>query len=139
MCVPTSPAAKTAMSAGPTQPASTRPSQVPVSRLVPEGDHVSLSFDGHTARLGDLKGLRHLARLLAEPGREFHALDLVTAEQGRSGMPAQRDDTQLPRAGGDLGPPLDEQAKAARAQAAFTRRRRGPRHGRGRAGCSRPG
>ncbi len=30
----------------------------------------------------DLKGLRHLARLLAEPGREFHVLDLVGAEEG---------------------------------------------------------
>ena len=39
-------------------------------------------FDGHTVRVRDLKGMRYLARLLADPGREFHVLDLVAAETG---------------------------------------------------------
>ena len=30
----------------------------------------------------DLKGFRYIERLLAEPGREFHVLDLVAVEQG---------------------------------------------------------
>ena len=34
-----------------------------------EGDYWSVVFEGHTARLRDLKGLRYLARLLADPGR----------------------------------------------------------------------
>jgi len=87
-----------------------------VSRLLPEGDYISLSFNGRTVRLRDLKGLRYLARLLAEPGREFHALDLVNAEQGRSQTPARSADTDLPSApsaGSDLGPALDDRAKAA--------------------------
>ena len=39
-------------------------------------------FDGHTVRLRDLKGMHYLARLLADPGREFHVLDLVSSETG---------------------------------------------------------
>ena len=84
-----------------------------VGHLLPEGDHISLGFDGRTVRLRDLKGLRYLARLLAEPGREFHALDLVTAEEGVSAaQPRPREPGQA-RTQGDLGPALDERAKAA--------------------------
>ena len=36
-------------------------------------------FDGHTVRVRDLKGMHYLARLLADPGREYHVLDLVAA------------------------------------------------------------
>ena len=39
-------------------------------------------FEGRTVRVRDLKGMRYLARLLAHPGREFHVLDLVAAENG---------------------------------------------------------
>lgn len=55
------------------------------------GDTRTASFDGETSTLGDLKGFRYIARLLAEPGREFHVLDLVAVEQGT-----------LPTAGEDL-------------------------------------
>ena len=44
-----------------------------------EGDYWSISFQGHTVALRDLKGLHYLARLLAHPGREFHVLDLVAS------------------------------------------------------------
>ena len=47
-----------------------------------EGDYWSLELEGRTVRVRDLKGIRYLARLLAHPGREFHALDLVAAETG---------------------------------------------------------
>ncbi|MEX2159918.1 MAG: transcriptional regulator [Dehalococcoidia bacterium] len=50
-----------------------------------EGDYWSVVFEGHTVRLRDLKGLHYLARLLADPGREFHALDLMAAERDRAG------------------------------------------------------
>ncbi len=46
------------------------------------GDTRTVSFQGLTVRLKDLKGMRYLERLLAEPGREFHVLDLVTVERG---------------------------------------------------------
>jgi hypothetical protein len=51
-----------------------------------EGDYWSLVFEGRTVRVRDLKGMRYLARLLADPGREFHVLDLVAAETGRDGQ-----------------------------------------------------
>ena len=84
-----------------------------MSHLLPEGDHISLSFDGRTVRLRDLKGLRYLAQLLAEPGREFHALDLVTAEEGTPAAPPRPREPDLAHPEGDLGPALDERAKAA--------------------------
>ena len=45
-----------------------------------EGDYWSVGFEGHTVHVRDLKGMRYLARLLADPGREFHVLDLVASE-----------------------------------------------------------
>ena len=41
-----------------------------------EGEYWAIDF-GRLIRLRDAKGLRYLAVLLASPGREFHALDLV--------------------------------------------------------------
>jgi hypothetical protein len=80
-----------------------------------EGDYWSIIFDGHTVHVRDLKGMRHLARLLAEPGREFHVLDLVAAETGR-GEPAADSGpaANLPRSAfGDAGEILDARAKEA--------------------------
>lgn len=47
-----------------------------------EGEMRTVTFRGSTVRLKDLKGMRYLERLLAEPGREFHVLDLVSVERG---------------------------------------------------------
>ena len=58
-------------------------------------------FDGRTVRVRDLKGIRYLAQLLANPGREIHVLDLVAGETGK------------PMALGDAGEMLDERAKSA--------------------------
>ena len=79
-----------------------------------EGDYWSVTFDGHTVHMRDLKGMRYLARLLADPGREYHVLDLVAAETG----PGTQTDTgraaDLPRSAfGDAGEMLDAQAKDA--------------------------
>jgi tetratricopeptide (TPR) repeat protein len=68
-----------------------------------EGDFWSVVFDDRTARLRDLKGLHYLARLLADPGKEFHVLDLVSAERAESPM----------LLGGDAGELLDAPAKQA--------------------------
>ena len=62
-----------------------------------EGDYWSVIFERRTVRVRDLKGMRYLARLLADPGREYHVLDLVAAETGSG---AQLDSSQaagLPR------------------------------------------
>ena len=66
-----------------------------------EGDYWSVVFEGRTVRVRDLKGMRYLAQLLGNPGREFHVLDLVAAETGQQA------------ALGDAGEMLDERAKSA--------------------------
>lgn len=47
--------------------------------LVVDGDVCRISFEGHEVTLRASKGLGDLARLLAQPGREIHCLDLVGA------------------------------------------------------------
>jgi tetratricopeptide (TPR) repeat protein len=79
-----------------------------------EGDYWSVSFEGHTVRVRDLKGLRYLARLLADPGREYHVLDLVAAETGSGAQPDSSRAAGLPRSTlGHAGEGLDAQAKDA--------------------------
>ena len=79
-----------------------------------EGDYWSVVFEGHTVRVRDLKGIRYLARLLADPGREFHVLDLVATESGRLPAPEISRAAHLPRTGpGDAGEMLDARAKDA--------------------------
>jgi tetratricopeptide (TPR) repeat protein len=79
-----------------------------------EGDYWSVVFEGHTVRVRDLKGMRYLARLLADPGREYHVLDLVAAETGDGAQVDSSRAAGLPRpAPGDVGAALDAQAKDA--------------------------
>lgn len=79
-----------------------------------EGDYWTVTFDGHTERIRDLKGMRYLARLLADPGREYHVLDLVAAERAGSAHADRDAGATLPRSGlGDAGELLDPTAKAA--------------------------
>ena len=79
-----------------------------------EGDYWCVTFDGHTARLSDTKGLRYLTRLLSEPGRAIHVLDLVAVEHGQ--MPeaseAPSPESTVPFLG-DAGELLDARAKDA--------------------------
>ena len=84
-----------------------------------EGDYWTLAYEGSVLRLKDSKGLRCVARLLAEPNRDFYVLDLVAVGDA----PATEDPTavfgrkipeHLPNAAlGDAGPMLDAQAKSA--------------------------
>jgi tetratricopeptide (TPR) repeat protein len=48
------------------------------ARLSLEGEYWVFEYGGAVARLRDSKGVRYLAELLRHPGRELHALDLVT-------------------------------------------------------------
>jgi hypothetical protein len=68
-----------------------------------EGDMWRLAFDGLTVRLRDAKGLRYLARLLAEPGRELHVRDLAAEATGGEAIPTS----------GSGGEVLDAAAKRA--------------------------
>ena len=79
-----------------------------------EGDYWTVIFDGHTVRVRDLKGMRYLARLLADPGREYHVLDLVAAETGSGAQVDSSQAADLPRSAlGDAGEILDARAKDA--------------------------
>jgi tetratricopeptide (TPR) repeat protein len=78
-----------------------------------EGDYWTVAFDGRTVRVRDLQGMRYLARLLAEPGREFHVLDLVAAETGRGRQPDDGRVSELSPGAGDAGELLDARAKEA--------------------------
>jgi tetratricopeptide (TPR) repeat protein len=80
------------------------------------GDIWTVGPRGRQVQLRHAKGLSHVARLLAAPRVEFHALDLVAGPQGRGGSPAVAlADGMAVRARGegDAGPVLDSEAKAA--------------------------
>jgi hypothetical protein len=64
-----------------------------------EGEYWSVAYQGKLLRLKDAKGVRYVARLLREPGREFHALDLALEGEAV--------------ASGGAGAVLDPKAKAA--------------------------
>ena len=79
-----------------------------------EGDYWTVTFEGHTVRVRDLKGTRYLARLLAEPGREYHVLDLVAAENAQDSRVGAGQRSNLPHSAlGDAGEILDARAKDA--------------------------
>jgi tetratricopeptide (TPR) repeat protein len=86
-------------------------SSLPLNEFRLEGAFWTVTFDERTVRVRDLKGMRYLARLLADPGREFHVLDLVTAGGGgASGV----FEPGLPSSGlCDAGEILDARAKKA--------------------------
>lgn len=77
------------------------------------GDMRTASFDGRTSTLGDLKGFRYIARLLADPGREFHVLDMVAVEQGT--LPTAAEDfvgtAEVDGPAGEGLPALDARAR----------------------------
>ncbi len=79
-----------------------------------EGEYWLIVHEEESFRLRDLKGLRYLAHLLAEPGREFHAVDLVMMEAGGTSWPAAgREPGMSGTRASDAGPLLDAPAKEA--------------------------
>jgi hypothetical protein len=96
-----------------------RPAEASRNVFRRQGEYWTVVFEGLVVRLRDAKGLRHLARLLADPGREFHAVDLEAAEgqpaQVSRGSRAGRGEPELVarRDLGDAGELLDAPAKAA--------------------------
>ena len=87
------------------------------------GDIWTIGRAGRQIQLRDAKGLGHIARLIAAPQVEFHALDLVvgvsSADRGQSAAATAAALTVgagievRARGEGDAGPALDSQAKAA--------------------------
>jgi tetratricopeptide (TPR) repeat protein len=83
-------------------------------RFCREGDSWAIAFDGRATRLRDARGLQYLARLLAEPGREIHALNLVMGEQRVAPEHDQRRESRRAvAASSDAGEMLDRRAKEA--------------------------
>ena len=81
-----------------------------------EGSYWTIAFEGSVVRLRDSKGLRYLARLLANPGVEFHVLDLAALDRNggpppTSGHPSVVDLQVEARGVGEEI--LDAQARAA--------------------------
>jgi TolB-like protein/Tfp pilus assembly protein PilF len=84
-----------------------------------QGDYWTVSYGDRLVRLRDSKGLRQLAHLLHNPGREFHVLDLAALTDPREQNPTPRIDPRelaelsihsAVQADGDE--PLDAQARA---------------------------
>ena len=97
------------------EPVSAVPSRVePENVFRREGDFWSVVFEGKTVRLRDLKGLHYLARLLADPGREFYVLDLFAGDRAETRNASRAAEPGLTFSGGvDAGELLDAQAKEA--------------------------
>lgn len=91
----------------------------PLARFELEGEYWSLSYGGKTVRLPDLKGLRDIAGLLANPGREIHVLEVVLAREGANATDQAPSAGEIanaglrPSSGGGGAPLLDATAKAA--------------------------
>ena len=80
------------------------------------GDIWTIGPPDRPTQLRHAKGLTHVARLLAAPHVEFHALDLVAgpADRGGSAATALASGMEVrARGSGGVGPLLDGQAKAA--------------------------
>lgn len=106
----------------PAEPAAAEAAAPEMSRNVfrREGEYWTVAYEGDIVRLKDAKGLRHLARLLAHPGRELHAAELEAAEgQAAQAAPlgprgrAETGELQVRPDLGDAGELLDATAKAA--------------------------
>jgi pimeloyl-ACP methyl ester carboxylesterase len=76
-----------------------------------EGDYWTVAFGDKVIRMRDAKGLGYLARLLRDPDREFHVLDLLAGDAPHGGGPAREDG--LRPATPDAGAVLDAPAKRA--------------------------
>jgi hypothetical protein len=77
-----------------------------------EGEYWTVAFDGGTYQIRDSKGMRYLARLLAHPGQEQHALDLARMDDLRGSAASPQPDLTADGIG-DAGVRLDPEAKAA--------------------------
>ena len=93
-------------------PAPPQPDRVEAGVFRREGEYWSVAFRKEAFRLRDTKGLQYLARLLANPGREVHVLDLVGVNAGGS-RTADTDSELGGDAWGAADDVLDPQARAA--------------------------
>ncbi|MGH2830533.1 MAG: response regulator [Actinomycetota bacterium] len=79
-----------------------RAAEPPAGSLRQEGDYWTIVFEDEVIRIKDTRGVRYLAALLRNPGREIHALELVAGNRAAKGLVAEGAEALL-----------DPQAKAA--------------------------
>ena len=95
-----------------------RPTPVSAGPVVPglrgvfrfDGSAWIVELAGVQARVKDLKGIRYLRRLVGEPGREFHVLDLVAVEHGTLRTGSSQQLGELSHRHGESGLPVIDQA-----------------------------
>jgi tetratricopeptide (TPR) repeat protein len=79
-----------------------------VATMVRDGDWWTVGCDETSVRLRDTKGMRYLAEVVAQPGVERHALDLVDVVEGVAAADTGIDRRKL----GDAGELLDARSRA---------------------------
>ena len=91
------------------------PHHGPTATFRCDSDTRTIAFGDITVLMRDLKGFRYLERLLADPGREFHVLDLVAVERGSlpTGRATGHVDGELTEGAGAGLPMIDDEARAA--------------------------
>ena len=95
-------------------PASAQQAEIgATSRFEREGEYWTVVFAGGEFRLKDSKGLRYLARLLASPGRELHAIDIAAGGAAGGPAPSREDASVLSPDTADGDAILDDAAKDA--------------------------
>src|SRR6185369_5746397 len=77
----------------------------PPFAFVREGEYWAVTHAGATVRLKDSLGIQYLVRLIEQPGREIHVLDLVGERASGGGGVSEAIDT------GDAGELLDDEAR----------------------------
>lgn len=92
-----------------------KPDRTATATFKLEGGIRTVRFSGGTTLMPDLKGLRYIERLLADPGREIHVLDLVAVERGSlpGGHAVDHDQETLTKDVGAGLPVIDEAARDA--------------------------
>jgi len=88
-----------------------RPAASPGSVFRREGDYWTMSWQGNVVRLKDAKGLRYIAHLLAEPGRQVLACELAAMRTASGTRCPSIDRCGTAADLGDAGPLLDAKAR----------------------------
>ena len=94
---------------------SSRTRGIATARFSCDGDTRTICYGELTVLMRDLKGFRYIERLLANPGREFHVLDLITVERGSlpTGRTAQQGLEAVAEGTGAGLPVIDDEARNA--------------------------
>jgi hypothetical protein len=83
--------------------------EAPINAFQHEGDYWLITFEGSSTRIRDMRGMQYLGRLLSQPEREFHVLDLVLVGHDTSTEAAgKRENLRMDVQASAL---LDEEAK----------------------------